>query len=647
MVRQILDELEKVKSAGVVKNIGCDALKTADRILDELGKSNAADTANKSPEGSDGSARRVPPTHESARMSEQVYCDVPIGGRSRDFREFDDAIDFDEQLRWNESDGTDFSDDKKNPGESDSCDNSGACGGDEAVSTRSDFEERVYGERAIIFTADNIKNCTPPEYLKMRRLDNGSAAYFSGVKLFYKQAKFMESFEDDFSENVPFVSAYPTYNSMTTAQLRSYFTWRAKVKHGAAENFPLSYVRLYCFELINLIGADSPRDAFDKMKSILEKAGAAEGANLSDEHRWLGDMAVYYGIEPYFPGYDRREEALARLILLEAKTAGDNIISDEEREELFGAVCTLSGYKIANSAFYKKHEADVRRVVTGAVLKLIDYYRDSGGAVRCLFGDGEEYGYAMFDRAVFYERERHADTDYIINSYRSYKCRRGFWYESFACGRKTKSKALGAFIKRIDALMREKYNYKPSLGGNEPFDGADDIIRGETEALFLEKRKSRRESVSIDFSKLEAIRLSSLETQAKLTVEEDFGDCPEGDAATAESVPAKSKMQEAPLAGKTGDAAVSETISASETTSTSEALSEETPLGAEEREYLRLLLDGRDASEYLRSRGILESVMADGINEKLFELFGDSVIDCAEKAEIVEDYRSELEELTL
>ena len=58
---------------------------------------------------------------------------------------------------------------------------------------------------------------------------------------------------------------------------------------------------------------------------------------------------------------------------------------------------------------------------------------------------------------------------------------------------------------------------------------------------------------------------------------------------------------------------------------------------------VRMLLAGQDPGPLLREKHRMPSIVADDINEALFEEFGDSVIDCEDdRLSIVEDYREDL-----
>ena len=57
---------------------------------------------------------------------------------------------------------------------------------------------------------------------------------------FYRQAKKMEHFEDDYSGNAPFSAYFPEYQIMSYEQLRTYFTWRSCVRRGSVKKTSIS-----------------------------------------------------------------------------------------------------------------------------------------------------------------------------------------------------------------------------------------------------------------------------------------------------------------------------------------------------------------------------------------------------------------------
>ena len=95
-------------------------------------------------------------------------------------------------------------------------------------------------------------------------------AYCTDEDRFIKQASALADFSDEYENSVPYHHYSPDYNSMTDAQLRSYFSWRTRTRRGIVEETSDSYVRVYLYEIINNIGVDSPTDGIEKLIFILK-----------------------------------------------------------------------------------------------------------------------------------------------------------------------------------------------------------------------------------------------------------------------------------------------------------------------------------------------------------------------------------------
>ena len=72
-------------------------------------------------------------------------------------------------------------------------------------------------------------------------------------------------------------------------------------------------------------------------------------------------------------------------------------------------------------------------------------------------------------------------------------------------------------------------------------------------------------------------------------------------------------------------------------------------LNKDEIFLLLALLQDQPWQEYIKVHHLMDSILVDSINEKLFDEFGDSVIEFDEKDQprIIEDYQTDLEEMFL
>ena len=64
--------------------------------------------------------------------------------------------------------------------------------------------------------------------------------YYDSADVFLRQAELMKDFEDNCEYEKPLDAYWTTYESMDDAQLRTYFTWRTKVRYGDIKNISLS-----------------------------------------------------------------------------------------------------------------------------------------------------------------------------------------------------------------------------------------------------------------------------------------------------------------------------------------------------------------------------------------------------------------------
>ena len=131
-------------------------------------------------------------------------------------------------------------------------------------------EETGYQDTALPFAGSSCrseKEVIPEKLRQMRRLfEYGRESVEERAKNFYRQASFMQDFEDDAPWSGNFTCYFPTYRDLTVRQLRGYFSWRTRARKGVFLPIPASAAYLYVYELLNGIGADSPEDSLKKLK---------------------------------------------------------------------------------------------------------------------------------------------------------------------------------------------------------------------------------------------------------------------------------------------------------------------------------------------------------------------------------------------
>lgn len=506
-------------------------------------------------------------------------------------------------------------------------------------------------------------------------------------ELFFRQGQLMADYEDDCLYPGEFTWYFPTYQAMNAAQLRGYFTWRAQVRQGNVMPTSLSFAFVYMYELLHQIGVETPQEGFRRLKSFWESYREFDSQLDRYMKNWLCDYVVYYNLD--------RE-----LLIQSANTAFDNALlvflqpEAHTDDEYFAAVCALSKYNMEGSKFYREYPEDVRRVTCGVFRALDAYYAKHGKKTLSekYFGTLTSCAYQMFASAVFYDYKKYADYVYVINDIHRYRCTNGRWVCERYFGSRTKNQDMGFVLRAIDARMRERYEYKAPLKPEGMTKLVMNIIEKEIDKLFAQKKKNAVPVIEIDVTKLSAIRRASELTKERLIVEdpeEELGAVfvPEteqqalGRPGTAENAGYPGNMQSGTagqmrMAGDAGCQGTAQEDSSGlsgqleflwENDTEPEEIMKDAPkkaaasaepakipanasaggtcgLTAAEQILLRHLLDGTPYQSFLREKHLMLSVVVDGINEKLYDRFGDTVIVFnGDTPEVLEDYVQEAE----
>jgi hypothetical protein len=209
----------------------------------------------------------------------------------------------------------------------------------------------------------------------------------------------------------------------------------------------------------------------------------------------------------------------------------------------------------------------------------------------------------MFKSAVFHDQGVHADAVYELGRRHKYVCKQGRW----SCERFLRygdnNKRIGALLKTIDFFMRREYGFGSALQPGKTNKALTARVEKEILKFLEDKRAATPPAIDIDLSKLRDIRAASLVTRDRLLVEEPEIDIP---------LPAAAEPAAPPDA---------------------------TGLDADEHHFLACLLHGRPYADFLRGRGLMPSLLVDGINEKLFDRFGDTVIaDAGDAPAVLPEY---------
>ncbi|MEE0270040.1 MAG: TerB N-terminal domain-containing protein [Collinsella sp.] len=555
------------------------------------------------------------------------------------------------------------------------------------------FSNETYADEPILKTGRQMQNFLPDQYRKMREISRwqddpkgGAGRWLSEAELFYRQGLLMADFEDDCPYNGTFKSYFPTYNAMSDRQLRGYFTWRAQVRRGTVEETSTSFAFLYLYELICGIGVDDPLDGFNKIRAFWDVYRAFEPGIDRFARVWLQDYAVFHGLDPKLLRdsktvmFDNALIELRRAVrdlapapepsgqAPKRRKSSEPILPlppDEAREErLMAAINALSTYNLNNSRLDRSHHRDLRHVACAVYVRMARYYdtHRKTGIVASLFGEETAMPYTMFASAVFFAPNRHEDCEYRLDPIHIYRCQNGFWECMRIHGSRQKSSKLGEMMRACDQRLRLALDPGHPLKEEKVPKYLAKIIDDEIVAWLSWDAAHQPVKIDIDLSQLGHIRSAAAQTREALLIDEEREDGAPVGAETAnsgqpEAEPVADAIVEAVAAPIRQDETDEPTISTEQfgvvapllaptpafaAVAPADATNELTPAADA---YLRALLEHNavQAESAVVQSGQSEDMLVDSINEALFDLVGDTVIEFgAAGPQIIEDYEADV-----
>lgn len=464
-----------------------------------------------------------------------------------------------------------------------------------------------YTDEPILPRKKTPEEKLPAPLKAARSLEKGAARMYQNRRsLFLNQAKLLEFYKDDYEGEYISHCYYPTYDLLNNQELRSYFAWRTKVRNGDIQPSCSSFAYLYLYELINGIGTGTPVEGLRKMDDFAAAYKEYESSLMNYYANWRKSYIIYYNLSDSFLGGEEREGEEAHMAVLDSA-------QEQTDDAVAAAVKQLAPGWLNRSKFYKTHQTDMDRVIVQVLRRMHQHYsaRSKRTFSEQLFGSRETHSVDLFCYAVFCDPLRHENSRYYITDSHYYECRNGYWTETSCFIDSHKRRKLEDLMKTIDASLRVALNDGKPIKSPSQLKWVTKVIEEEVAAL-LETQKQQEAAakrVQIDYSALAQIRREAAITQDKLATEEEMEE---------EAPPAVQPPPPQP-----------------------EALPGDCPLDKTQYRLMQNLLYGGDTS-WVQREGKMVSVLLDSINEILYDVFQDAVI---EDQQVVEDYIDELKEM--
>lgn len=473
----------------------------------------------------------------------------------------------------------------------------------------------------IIFQSEALparskgKNKSLPEALKKaRRIEADKTLNMREV--FYKQGKLLANYNDTFVYKGAPNRFYPSYQSLTDRELRGYFAWRTRFRKGSDESVPLAFLYLHCYELINNIGVSNPTEGYARLGLIMDLYGGASESLGVYLRQWQNDYVIYYNLDSHLLTNPDLFQKDANLDVL------DNV-ANEEPERVMAALKGLVPGWLRRSKFYAEHSEDMDAVIVNVLRRMERHYAKSckKSLVEQFFGTPSCMHYNMFPYSLFCDPLKRKNYTYKLGSSSSFRCEDGYWIMEKRLGTPRGARKLEQILKAIDAMLRQATGYGHPIKCEV---ATRWILSAINEEISSQLTRKTKKPLTIDFASLAQIRDDAEETRDRLIVEEEMAE-PAGQFQPAQPVEQARAVTPADSSGKGG-----------------QAQAQQAQLTGPEQKLLRSLLYGGDL-DWIRAEGHLLSVLVDGINEKLYDIFADTVLDDAPA--LVGDYIDRLKEM--
>ena len=472
------------------------------------------------------------------------------------------------------------------------------------------------------------KECISEKITEMRKLYRYDD--YSGqlrAKNFYRQAKFMEDYEDDYHGQVCDISGYfTTYHDLSDKQLRAYFTWRTEVRNGVYNKTFTSFIYLYIYELLCGIGSSSSVDSLNKLKEFEEKF--IEGGFLEDStqikrnlHRWYLEYSLVKGFSVDEVKKYIEKDVLYRDHVLEIlkKSGNYNDI------EIFESISFFAGKRFLNSVSLKK-EREKSIIIYAYVWKFILKAGNIDGKsifTHC-FGRLQNRSIYPLLNAVYRDDKVISDIDYIVNGVRSYHCKSGRWKEKSYIRACFNKKKLVSIVHEIDRLIRDEFKLGYYLKPNMEDTRIADLIAVAFNEAVKEIKHNERKRINIDFSVLKKIRNDAEITKTNLLVDEDID----------EKDDIQNTIEKHYIEYDDGNKSKTENSDFNKISEKSDDIN---------LNILKYIVAGKDYKQLIRLNNMFTSIITDNINEAFFEEIGDNILECeGDEIYLVEDYREDI-----
>ena len=540
--------------------------------------------------------------------------------------------------------------------------------------------KNTYKEEKIIQVDKNITDINKI-YRKFQRIEKDNYWRMDEDEIFYRQAKYLENFEDNYEVKNVHRNSYNifgvdyTYSNFSFTDFRTYFSWRTKIRKGEFELIDWEYEQIYINELLNQIGCKDENDVIEKLIDF-----------------WKGYRQCTLKIDSVMPniikefyitnGFKIPYTEIMKKFPIEIKTQAKDLkdINKGIYTDKIDFLDEISTYKIAKSKLLEtKYGYLLNQCIEKIFTKLNQKFKENDISLSemLMYKHETEYWWnPLRNYNIFHEKKPIGPI--IIEGIEKYECLNGMWNKTIYSENRKYRNTIGYILKTMECYIREYLGYRKLKlpGKNEIIKdigeyycsdktrnilrkiykmNLQEIIQIET-IKFLEENKipkmifkkpkekqdefEQEEKIEVVFNQeqFEKIREKSEEIQKALIIEENDEEI-KNSVVREESIENDKEISE--IKKYTIDKPKEVANTQEENVFKKFAYN----LNPEEKEIINVLLEKQDVENKImkiaQSHNEMLEVIISNINDKALETIGDTVIE-SDMSSIYEDYEEEI-----
>lgn len=529
--------------------------------------------------------------------------------------------------------------------------------------------KNVYQKEKITKLDSTNMNDINKIYKKFQKIEEDNYWRMQEDEIFYKQAKYLEDFEDDYEINQMYRNSYfsyknsYTYESFSFKDFRTYFSWRTKIRKGIFEKIDWEYDQIYINELLNKIGCKDADDAIEKLicfwkgyrkcKLIVDKIMP----NIIKQFYIINDINTPY-------------QEIVEKYPIKLKTSSKDIkeIKKGIYTDKIEFLNEISTYKIEKSKLLEtKYGYILNECIEKVFLKLHKEFEKSNIILpdMLVHKNMTENWWRPLASYNIYQMEK-MKKEIIIEGTEKYECKGETWSRTIYTSQSKYKNTIGYILKTMECYIREYLGYR-KLKLPEKKEVLEDIYSyycTNKEKEMLQKIYNMDLQQIIQLETLQYLQNTKIpkmtfkkkkedtfEQEEKIEVvfnQEQFAKIRE----KSEEIQKALIIEEQPIEEKIEIKEVAKTIieipQREEDTNTHVFKTFVYNLTQTEKEMIQVLLQKQDVENKIlqiaQKQNEMLEVMVSNINDKALEMIGDTIIE-SDMTAIYEDYENEIKQV--